>query len=169
MPYVGTSTATTSFNKTVQELISALLYDELRAGLDHLPPGAVSPATFSQGSGFNGTFRFDRVKDLDATPASHILSEGIPPAGQELDFGYEEYTAVQRGDFVRLTDMSMVKSPHALAGTAAERIGRQMAALIDNRAKELWASGTNFICSGTGNSVTRDVASGDVLVSSDLK
>jgi N4-gp56 family major capsid protein len=170
MPYVGTSTSTASFDKQVQTLIQKTLYDELRGGLPHLPPGSVVPASFhGAGNGGNGTFRFERVKDLDATPASHLLTEGVPPAGQELDFGWEEFTAVQRGDFVRLTDLTVFESPLQLATVAAERIKTQMATIIDNRARELWAAGTNAIFSGTSNSHTGDVAVGDVLVSQDIK
>jgi N4-gp56 family major capsid protein len=167
--FVGTSTSSANFDKTVQTIISKTLYDLLRSGLPHLPKGCVIPASFSQGTGQAPTFRFVNVPDLDATPAAHLLTEGVPPAGQELTWGYEEFTAVQRGDFVRLSDRSIFESPFQLASTAAERITRQMAAVIDTRAKQIWAAGTNYFCSGTGNNVARDVAAGDILVASDIK
>ena len=170
MPYVGTSTSTTSFDKTIHELIQSALYQELRAGLEHLPRGAITPASFKgQNSGGNGVFRIVRVKDLDDTPASHVLSEGVPPAGQELDLGYEEFTASQRGDFVRLTDAVRLKSGHNLAAVAANRVVRQMKGVADNLAKAAILAGTNVIYSGTGNTDTDEVAAGDVLLSSDIK
>jgi N4-gp56 family major capsid protein len=170
MPFTGNDTATTNFDKTVQEMIARTLYDELRAGLENLPKGAVVPATFGgKGSGGNGTFRFPRYGDLDATPASHTLTEGTPPAGQEMTVGYDEFDVAQSGDFVRISDVSEFQSKHGLAGVAADKVSRQMLELIDNQAKALWAAGDNAIYSGTSNAAPADVAAGDVLLSSDVK
>ena len=164
------ATGTTNFDKTVQAIIERKLSEELRGSLVQLPPGAIVPASFKgKGSGGNGVFRFDRVEDLDAVPASHLLTEGVPPAGQTLDLGYEEFTAVQRGDFVRLSDLSDFESPHALANTAAEKIRRQMAAIIDARASQLWGAGANQLFAGSSNSATADVAAGDVMTSALIK
>jgi N4-gp56 family major capsid protein len=166
VPYVGTSTSTTNFNKTVHELIQRTLYTLLRAGLEHLPRGSIKQASFmGKNSGGSGVFRFNNVKDLDATPASHTLTEGVPPTGQELSMGYEEFTAAQYGDFVRLTDATILKNPQSIAATAAERVVRQMALVADNIAKAAIAAGTNVIYAGTGNVARTDVAAGDILTS----
>jgi len=168
MPFTGNDTATTNFSKAVQESIQNTLYDELRSGLPHLPPGVVLPATF-QADKRNPVLRFNRVADLDATPANHIIStEGVPPSGQELALGYEEFSVTQYGDFVRLSDIATFQRKD-LARTAGERVARQMAEVIDNLAKASFEGGDNRIFSGSSNTQTSDVASGDVLLSSDIK
>lgn len=166
----GVGTGTTNFNKTVQELLQRTLQELLRPGLANLPKGAVVPASF-QGthSGGNGVFRFNSVLDLDDDPTAHTLTEGVPPAGQTLDLGYEEFTAGQKGDFVRISDAAEFKNPYRLAVTATERVARQMAGVIDNIAKALWAGGSNAIFAGSSNAATGDVAAGDVMTSALIK
>jgi N4-gp56 family major capsid protein len=170
LPYIGTSTLSANFDALVRNLVRKTLYDNLRSGLPHLPKGCVIPATFGgPGSGGSGKFTFPWVPDLDATLGAHNLTEGIPPEGQELEFGHESFTCVQSGDFVRLSDKLLYTNEQNLAAVTAERIQRQMAALIDAKAAALWAAGTNAIYSGTDVTGTDGLMAGDILVSADLK
>lgn len=174
MAFVGTDTASTNFSYTVQTLIQKTLQEELLPSLPHLTDGNFIKATFVKGS--NSTMRFLRVPHLSLASDANILAhsagtapwleEGVPPTAQEFTFGYEEFSAYQAGQFVRLSDVAVMESPLDLRGKAAELISRQAAATADNFVGQTLAAGTNVLYAGAGNLARTDVAATDVLTGS---
>lgn len=171
MPFVGTDTATTNFDKTVQLLIRRKLEELLRAPLPHLTPGNFEEATHVEGS--NGTMRFinipDIVVDTAEVTASLVVTEGLPNDADELVIGYEEFSTRQRMKTLAFSDVAMLKSPNQLFATGADRLARYVMELADKIAADKILTGTNVIFSGTANTQTSEVAAGDVLLSSDIK
>ena len=171
MADASTTTATTNFNKTIQELIRATLEELLRAPLPHLLPDNFEKATFVAGT--NGTARFLNIPDLavdDAElAASIVVTEGEPNDTDDLSIGYEEFTIRQRMKTLRFTDVALLQSKQRLMAVGAERLARYVLELGDRIAANMIVTGTNVIYSGTGNTQTSDVAAGDVLLSSDIK
>ncbi len=165
MPDASTTSATTNFNKTVQELIRKTLEELLRAPLPHLLPDNFEHAEHVSGS--NGTMRFlnypDLVVDDTEVAASLVQVEGEPNDTDDLAIGYEEFATRQRMKTLRFTDVAMLQSPQKLFAIGAERLGRYVMELADKIAANKIVTGTNAIYAGTGNTATGDVAAGDVL------
>lgn len=172
MAFVGTDTASTNFSYTVQTLIRKTLEEELLPSLPHLAPGNFIKATFVKGT--NSTMRFLRVPHLSVTTNNGTVSagtapwleEGVPPTAQEFTFNYEEFTAYQAGQFVRMSDVAIMESPLDLRAKAAELIARQAAATADEYVGRILAAGTNVLYAGAGNLARTDVAATDVLTGS---
>ncbi len=174
MAFVGTDTASTNFSYTVQTLIRKTLEEELLPSLPHLAAGNFLKATFVKGT--NSTMRFLRVPYLaNATDANIIahsagtapwLEEGVPPTAQEFTFDYEEFSAYQAGQFVRLSDVAVMESPLDIRGKAAELIARQAASVADNYVGQVLAAGTNVLYAGAGNLARTDVGSTDAITGS---
>lgn len=171
MADASTTSATTNFNKTVQELIRKTLEELLRAPLPHLLPDNFEHAEHVSGS--NGTMRFlnypDLVVDDTEVTASLVVTEGEPNDTDDLTIGYEEFTTRQRMKTLRFTDVAMLKSPQKLFAIGAERLGRYVMELADKIAANKIVTGTNVLYAGTGNAATADVAAGDVLTSTLIK
>jgi len=171
MPFTGTDTNTTNFDKTVQTLIRKKLEELLRAPLPHLLPDNYEPAEHVEGS--NGTMRFLNFPDIpvDATEAaaSLVQTEGVPNTADELVIGYEEFTTRQRMKTLPFSDVAMLQNPNRLFAIGSERLARYVMELADFIAAAVIVTGTNAIFSGTGNTNTGGVAAGDVLLSSDIK
>lgn len=175
MAFVGTDTASSNFSYTVQTLIRKTLEEELLPSLPHLAAGNFIKATFVKGT--NSTMRFLRVPHLTVTTNAGSVSagtapwleEGVPPAAQEFTFNYEEFTAYQAGQFVRMSDVAVMESPLDLRGKAAELIARQAAATADEYVGRILAAGTNVIYAGSGNTARTDVGSTDVLTGSIIR
>lgn len=165
------STATTNFNKTVQELINKRLEELLRAPLPYIVPGNFIKATHVKGS--NGTMRFLNVPDItvDDTElaASLVQAEGVPNTSAALTLGYEEFTTRQRMKTISFTDVALLESPLELAAVGADRLARYVMVLLHAVARAVIAAGANAIYSGTGNTATNQVAPGDVLDAEDVK
>jgi N4-gp56 family major capsid protein len=171
MPDASTTSATTNFNKTVQELIRATLEELLRAPLPHLLPDNFEAAEHVAGS--NGTMRFlnfpDLVVDDAEVAASLVVTEGEPNDTDDLAIGYEEFTTRQRMKTLRFTDVALLKSKQKLFAIGAERLARYVLELADRIAANKIATGTNVIFAGSGNVNTAGVAAGDVLISANIK
>lgn len=167
----STTSATTNFNKTVQELIRKTLEELLRAPLPHLLPDNFEHATHVSGS--NGTMRFlnypDLVVDDAEVTASLVVAEGEPNDVDDLTIGYEEFTTRQRMKTLRFTDVAMLKSPQKLFAIGAERLARYVLELADKIAADKIATGTNAIFAGSSNTQTSEVAAGDVLTATLIK
>lgn len=167
MPDVFLSTAATNFDKTLTEQIIKVLQTELRGTLPHIMPAV--PAKFAKGT--NNTLRYLRAADLsvvtgtpdNATPTAPWLKEGVTPYHEDLDFGYEEFSANQAGRLVGLTDIAMERSPLDLFSLAVEKVTRNLAEFSDKRCADVILAGTNVLYAGTGNAATGDVAAGDVV------
>lgn len=171
MPFVGTDTATTNFDKTVQTLIRRKLEELLRAPLPHLTPGNFEDAEHVEGS--NGTMRFLNIPDItvDAAEAaaSLVQTEGLPNTAGELVIGYEEFSTRQRMKTLAFSDVALLKNPNRLFAVGADRLARYVMELADYIAAAKIVTGTNVIYSGSGNVATSGVAAGDVLIATDIK
>ena len=100
MPDASTSTATTNFDKTVQELIVAKLEELLRAPLPHLLPDNFEHVMFVPGT--NATGRFLNIPDLavDATEADRkALYSALGLDKPYVEQFYIFITEAIRGDF----------------------------------------------------------------------
>jgi N4-gp56 family major capsid protein len=151
-------------------MIRKTLQEELLPSLPHLADGNFIKATFVKGS--NGTMRFLRVPNLTVTTNSGSVSagtapwltEGVPPTAQEFTFAYEEFTAYQAGQFVRISDVAAMESPINLKAKAGDLIARQAAATADEYVGRILAAGTdNVVYAGAGNAARLDVGATDVL------
>lgn len=160
MPQVfGFDIQAPGFTDTVVNLVSRSIIETLRAGLPHLPKGAVIPAT--QLPGHNGTFVYAAYPDL--APDTTSLTEGTPPAAKLLGIDSVSFSAAQKGNYVKVTDLAQMQSPHNLATVAAGKIQRQMVETADELARLVWATHTTDIFSGSSNAATADLAAGDYL------
>ena len=96
------------------------------------------------------------------------LTEGITPAGKQLSITDITATVAQYGDFVTLTDILTYESKDAVLMETAELLGEQNGDTIDELCRDILAAGTGVVYSGTGNTATADVASGDVITLANL-
>lgn len=165
-----TSSATTNFDKTVQELINKRLEERLRAPKPHLNADQFVKATHVAGS--NGTMRFlnvpDAVVDDTEVTASLVQVEGSPNDTDDLVIGYEEFATRQRMKTYKATDVAALKMPQIVA-EGSKVLAEYVANLLDRIAAIKIATGTNVIYAGTGNAATADVADGDVLTGTIIK
>lgn len=169
MSMVGVTTGATNFAQTVQVLIRKMLQEEILPSLPHLSPGNFIKATFVKGT--NGTMRFLRVPHLPVTTNAGVVTpgtapwlvEGVPPTAQTFGFGFEEFSAFQAGQFVRLSDVAVMQSPIDLRSKAAELIARQAAATADEYVGRILAAGPRVLFAGPGNTTRDEVAATDVL------
>ena len=166
MPEIITTSAT-NYDKALTDLVVKTLEQELRPDLVWVREAI--PATFIAGT--NNTMRFLRVEDMDVTTGtptpgvSPWLSEGVTPDGEDLEFGYEEFSAYQAGRRLQLTDKAMERwnAGGGLMPIATEKISRNAAATSDKYVSDVVLAGTNVLYAGTGNTHSHDVAAGDVI------
>ena len=153
-----TQTSTTNYNQTVVALVNKRLEELLRAPLPHLLPGNFRVANFVKGT--NNVMRFINIPDLSvtagtpdhATPTAPWLKEGVPPTGEALSFGYEEFSADQAGRVIELSDIAMMESPFDLLAEAADRVARNAIATADKRVAEVLSAGSQVMYAGGASS-----------------
>src|SRR6476469_1193645 len=107
-----TTTASPEFAQTVTALIKAEIIANLRTGLPHLPREVMTIASYVAGTGDgsgDASFRFVSFKDIPANTAD--LVEGVTPAGQTLASEILNFTASQKGDYVKVSDVFAMQSP----------------------------------------------------------
>ena len=166
MPEILATTAT-NFDKSLTDLVIRTLEQEVRPTLPWVRE--CIPARFVPGT--NNTMRFLRVEDMSVvtgTPTPGVkpwLTEGVTPAAEDLDFGYEEFSANQAGRILKLTDLAIQRWSGELMAIATEKITRNAAATADKRVADVVLAGTNVIYAGTSNVNTDEVAAGDVVTS----
>jgi len=150
------STATTNFNQQVVTLVNKRLEELLRAPLPHLIPGNFREAGFVKGT--NSTMRFINIPDMSVVAGTVSagtppwLTEGTPPTSEDLNLGYEEFTASQAGRVIKLTDVAMMESPFDLLAEAADRVARNALATADKRVAEVLSAGTQVMYAGGASS-----------------
>lgn len=153
-----TQTSTTNYNQTVVALVNKRLEELLRAPLPHLLPGNFREAGFVKGT--NNVMRFINIPDMSvvagtpdhATPTAPWLKEGVPPTGESLAFGYEEFSADQAGRVIELSDIAMMESPFDLLSEAADRVARNAIATADRRVAEVLSAGAQVTYAGGASS-----------------
>lgn len=167
------STATTNFNKLVNALIRLDLETLLRTPPPFLQPENYVRANYLKGS--NGTLRFLAVPDMaivTGTPSAGTqpwLTEGTPPADEDLTISYEEMTAHQAGRVIRITDVAEMEAPVDLAAIASNRVARNMVMTADAYLGDVIRAGTNRIYAGTSNTSVITVDQGDVITAANIR
>lgn len=124
---MANDTATTNFGGTVQTLIAKGVAQNMRDNLIWLQEGSFLTAKIVAGT---NQARFVAYGDL-IIDDSLVSTEGTANAAQEFAIGYQTLTVAQRMRAIRLTDVVMEESPHALLQEAAERIAFNAAAVAD--------------------------------------
>jgi N4-gp56 family major capsid protein len=166
--FVGNSTATPNFDKTVTALVLRRIEQNLRDNSVYMQEGA-----FVKGDLIPGTnlIRHVAYSDLSVTTNANVvtpgttpwLQEGIPPTDESLAIFYEEYAAQQAGRTLAITDVALAQSPHNLMAVAAERIGINAGQTIDlfvgnilnaGMARVLYAAGTTRVGLAATNVMT---------------
>lgn len=121
------STGTANFGSTLVTLVKKEVQQVLRNDLVWLQPGAYLTAKLIPGS---KTARFVAYGDMPIND-SLVTTEGLPVTPEGIPIGYQSLDVQQRMRSVRLTDVSMDESPHDLYAIAAEKVGRNAAAVAD--------------------------------------
>lgn len=124
---MANDTSTTNFGGTVQTLISKGVAENLRNNLIWLQEGSFLKASIVAGT---NQARFVAYGDL-TIDASAVSVEGVANSPEEFAIGYQTLTVAQRMRSIRLTDVVMDESPHALMTEAAERIAFNASAVAD--------------------------------------
>lgn len=171
MPDVVLTTSATNYDKSLTLLVKRTLAEEFRPNLPWVRE--CIPASFVAGT--NNTMRFMRVEDMDVvagapTPGTAPwLNEGVTPYSEDLDMGYEEFSAAQAGRLLKLTDVAKERWANGdLTAIATEKISRNAAATADKRVAEVVGAGTNILVQGGGTGAS-DVGSGDVVTGITLR
>jgi len=110
--------------------------------------------------------KFRRYGNL--TAATTPLTEGVTPAGSQLSVTDITATVAQYGDYVTVSDVVTYESEDAVLMEAAEILGDQNGDTIDQLCRDVMNAGTGAVYSGSGNTATADVASGDVITLANL-
>lgn len=112
------------------------------------------------------TIKFRRYGNL--TAATTPLMEGVTPVGSQLSVTDITATVKQYGDYITVTDVLSYESEDAVLMEAAEVMGDQSADTLDQLTRDILAAGTGVIYSGTSNTATNEVATGDVITLANL-
>lgn len=107
------------------------------------------------------TIKFRRYGNLSA--ATTPLQEGITPSGSQLSVTDITATVAQYGDYVTVSDVLTWESEDAVLMEAAEIMGDQAGDTLDQLCRDILNAGTGVIYSGSGNTQTSHVNTGDVI------
>jgi N4-gp56 family major capsid protein len=121
------TTGTTNFGGTLVTLVKKEVQQVLRNDLVWLQPGAYMSAKIVPGT---NQARFVAYGDMPVND-SLVATEGAPMPPEAFGIGYQTLNVQQRMRSVRITDVSMDDSPHDLYAIAAEKVGRNAAAVAD--------------------------------------
>lgn len=94
--------------------------------------------TIPKGKGTNIEFR--KFNSLPVPPAS--LTEGVTPAGSNLNITKVTATAHQEGDYVKVSDVLDMQGKDPVITETSELLGEQAALTIDTRIRDIVTAGT---------------------------
>lgn len=112
------------------------------------------------------TIKFRRYGNL--TAATTPLQEGVTPVGSQLSVTDITATVKQYGDYITVSDVVSYESEDAVLMEAAEILGDQNGDTIDQLCRDIMNAGTGAIYSGSGNTQTSHVNTGDVITLANL-
>jgi N4-gp56 family major capsid protein len=112
--YAGTPNA--DFANIVTALVVRNIIDNLRDSAVILQQGAFLRATHVPGT---NQLRYTAFADLGA---AETLLEGVPPQPEGLAWDVQEFTGIQKGKLVAITDLAEQFSPFELYRIAAEKV-----------------------------------------------
>jgi N4-gp56 family major capsid protein len=116
--------------------------------------------------GGNDTFVAPSVADIVASvDSASFLVEGVPPSAVELALDKDTFTGRQFGKVVSISDLAEWESPFSMADTAAEKVARWAAEIINNVAESAFVSCTNVIYAGGASAGS---ATSDKMTAADL-
>ncbi len=107
------------------------------------------------------TIKFRRYGNLSA--ATTPLQEGVTPSGSQLSVTDITAIVAQYGDYVTVSDVLTWESEDAVLMEAAEIMGDQAGDTLDQLCRDILNAGTGVIYSGSGNTQTSHVNTGDVI------
>jgi N4-gp56 family major capsid protein len=110
--------------------------------------------------------KFRRYGNL--TAATTPLQEGVTPVGSKMSVTDITATVAQYGDYITVTDVLSYESEDPVLMEAAELMGDQTGDTLDQLTRDILCAGTGVIYSGTGNTATNQVATGDVITLANL-
>lgn len=143
------------YDRTLLERVMPLLVYTRWAQVRDIPRGVGT-----------STIKFRRYGNLAA--ALVPLTEGVTPAGSNLSVTDITATVKQYGDFITVSDVISYESQDAVLTEAAGIMGDQAGDTLDQLTGAILAAGTNVIYSGSSNTQTSDVATGDVITLANL-
>ena len=114
----------------------------------------------------SSTIKFRRYGNLVA--ATTPLTEGVTPVGSQLSVTDITATVKQYGDYITVSDVLSYESEDAVLMEAAEILGDQNGDTIDQLCRDIMCAGTGVIYSGSGNTDTAHVNTGDVITLANL-
>lgn len=110
--------------------------------------------------------KFRRYGNL--TAATTPLQEGVTPSGSQLSVTDITATVAQYGDFITVTDVVSYESKDAVLMEASEIMGDQAGDTLDQLCRDILNAGTSVTYSGTSNTQTSHVDTGDVITYGNL-
>lgn len=158
-----TQQTTTADIANVNSFYSRDLLYRAQAFLVHTKFGQVKDVP----TGNSMTIKFHRYSNLAA--ATTPLVEGVTPTGSKLAVTTVTANLDQYGDFVTLTDRLTMTSEDPVRLEANNILGYQAGNTLDQVTRNVLATGTNVIYSGSGNAATADVAAGDVITLANIQ
>ena len=111
------------------------------------------------------TIEFRKFMSLDA--ATTPLTEGVTPAGKNLNISAITKSVEQYGDFVEISDVLDLVGIDPVLTEAAEVLGEQAGLTIDNVVRNEVCSGTNVQYAG-GKTETSAITASDVITADEV-
>ncbi len=91
---------------------------------------------------------FHVSESLDTDPLNHVLTEGVPGAGQQLSIRQVRVELEQYGDFVPISDMMQLVSKHGMFRVATQALSAQASGISDKITRNALQETDNIIYAG---------------------
>jgi len=124
-----------AFSQVVTALVQRNLIENLRS-----QPVILQQGVFLKARNVPGTNKMVYSAFADLSPAVALL-EGVPPESEKMLFDSMEYTGVQKGKVVAITDLAALLSPFELYSTAAEKVAWNAVDTAEKDAAAVLAAG----------------------------
>lgn len=129
-------TTSSSFTPAIQTFYDRTLLKRATPRLVHDKFGQTRKIPKNSGN----QIKFRRVESF--TAATTPLTEGTPPAGQDMTKTDMTFTLVQYGDYCKYTDMVTMTNQDPVLTELAEVMGEQMGNTLDQIYREVLVAGT---------------------------
>jgi N4-gp56 family major capsid protein len=156
---------TTTISHAISSYYDRLLLEREAPYLVHTNFGQVRDIPV----GMSDTIKFRKYGALSTNTTA--LTEGETPAGTSPSVTDITATAQWYGDYITYTDVVSIESPDPVLTELTEILAEQAGQSIDELARDVLAAGTNVQYADQGddgNTATSDVASDDVIDTSEL-
>lgn len=117
-----------------------------------------------------GTVSWAKASKLTQTAAQATLTEGVTPNSTAFSYTVITTTPTQYGIFVEISDRLLKAAPTKILNNAGEKVGENMARIIDQVIQTEIMAGTNVIYSDVSvNAARADIATTDLITSSVIR